>query len=289
VALKARPVRLVGLVVAAVLIDGTVLWTSWRSGALTGDPFMFWVTVVLVLALTCGGVAELGLRRWAQLREMSSVSARPMQWTVLGAGVFLVVSSAFVALVSVAAGRQAPWRGSVITGVALVAAAPAAATLIGISQVASSPVAPLGKAVERLRQLLGVSKGLLAPLGGLVTLCTVALAVGLLGTTVKSPTQSSSDIMLVIIFGAIGTGLIGLLYGMPYTALQHQGGALARQIAPIQDLSKPSAVRKALAERLLLEGQLGVGSTLLADLRSGIIIVTPLISAALTAFLGKGE
>ena len=104
-ALKVGPARLIGLALAAVVIDGIVAWTSWSSGALRGDTFMFWATVVLVLALTCGGVADLGLRRWAQLKEMSSVSVRPLQWTALGAGAFVILSSAFVTLVSVAAGR----------------------------------------------------------------------------------------------------------------------------------------------------------------------------------------
>ncbi len=85
-----------------------------------------------------------------------------------------------------------------------------------------------------------------------------------------------------LLYGAIGTGAIALVYTPAYAAVSAAAAALCDQVLPFpQDADTVSAWKD---NRTSLEGYLGLDKSTLDRLKTGVAVLSPLIADA-TSFL----
>jgi hypothetical protein len=162
----------------------------------------------------------------------------------------------------------------VLTGIG---AAPALGGLAAIREQASGVHGGPGEQIEQLLVLRRVATGLLAAVGSLVALATLAT-----GAALQLGADGNPAVVLVL--GGAGSALVALAYGPAAAALRAKGHGLCRAIVPLAEVSAddlPSRVE----ERHRLEQALGVDRGLFADLQSGVTILAPLIASAGAVFL----
>ncbi len=164
---------------------------------------------------------------------------------------------------------------------AVAGSAPAVVALSGIrSLVRALPlVSDLGPRADEYLRLRELTLGLLPPLGALVALSTFAL--GAAGQLSPAPGAAPVIAGVVLASGAIRTLLVGSVFAIPRHALRAEGRVLSRTLASVSGFD-PDTVRVELAQRQTVESQLGLNTTLLGDLQSGLFILGPLLAAATT-------
>jgi hypothetical protein len=212
-------------------------------------------------------------RKW----PLSAGDATSVVVTVMGAAVVLIVAAV------VLAGRAvAGWRGLALIAVALIGGAPGAAVAGGIRSVASRmELDNHARCLEELVELRRLLRRLVAALGTLVTLSTLALGAALrMKGALTLPTEA------VVIFGASGSLLVGLAYGPANTTIRRAGDRLARLIAPFEMAQGHDLVARA-EDRQKIDQILGLDQNMLTDLQSGIVVLAPLLASAATVFLPK--
>ena len=89
----------------------------------------------------------------------------------------------------------------------------------------------------------------------------------------------------VLVFGAYGSLLVGVVYVPAWTAVQRRGQQLCLELFSLRDIKEGRAILYRVGERQKLEQALGLDRGILADLQGGMIILAPLLAAAAAAFL----
>lgn len=276
-------VRAVALVGCGFLLGIAVSASAFADAAgVAGNAYiLLWSGLAVSLTTSSAVVFELGLRR---LHDLARV--RPVRWgPTIWLGTILVTAVALMAAATLLLDLPGvSWRGLVLTVWAVAGAGPIVIALLGIrSPVRSGPLSSdLGARTDEYLQLRELNLGLLPPLGALVALSTFALgAAGQLGTGAGAAPVTD---IIVLFFGATGTLLVGCVYAVPRQALRGEGRDLLRALAPVI-APDAKAARAELAQRQTTESQLGLNTTLLDDLRSGVIILGPLLVSATTLLL----
>jgi hypothetical protein len=281
----------VALFVVAALVVDLGMWVWARVGRDEVDAgFVLWGILLVALAGTSGVVAEFGLLRRRELAEISPAAARHRPLPVIGVLATELVLLVIATLAANSANDYPHSTGGAIRGTVIVIATtilgwPGAAALYGVRLAALElrAVEP-GQAVENLRGLRDISRRLLEALGSLVSLTTLSLGASQLSQ--RGADVNTSLALEVLVFGASGTALVGMLYLFPYAALQDRARALARQIAPLAGVT-PEALPARLAEREALERGLGISAGITSELMSQIIVAGPVVAGAATLLISS--
>jgi hypothetical protein len=89
----------------------------------------------------------------------------------------------------------------------------------------------------------------------------------------------------VLIFGGAGSAIVALAYGPASTALKARALRLCDELFPLYETDEAAAILNQAEYRNKLEQFLGVDRSIVADLQTGLAILSPLIASAAAAFL----
>jgi hypothetical protein len=279
----------VGLgVVSGVMI---VLTPSAARGAAL---WPVWASLAVALTSAAGVVFGYGLARWADLSALRPVRVRDVAVPVAGLlAVAVLAGLGGLALTVMAHRAGAGWsafRGWALVSVALLGAVPAVAVMYGIRHVAGGPAGTMGEQADALMALQRLLQRLLAAVGSLVALSTLALGAAFaLQQGLPAGSAPSRAVQLapqtVLIFGGAGSALVAAAYGPASTALKTWAQRLCDELFPLHEADTAAVVLTQAEDRSKLGQLLGADRTVAAGLQAGLVILGPLIASAATAFL----
>jgi hypothetical protein len=255
-----------------------------------------WASLAVALASTAGAVFGYGLARWAELCTLRPMRMRDVIVPVTGLLTIAVLAGLTGLALTVAAHRTGTgWpavRGWALMSVALLGAVPAVAVMFGIRYAADSAAAAgtRGEQAGALLALRRLLQRLLAAVGSLVALSTLALgaALALQQSAPARPAHGGAAQLApqtVLIFGGAGSALVALAYGPASTALKARAQHLCDELYPLRQADDAAAVLNQARDRTTLEQLLGADRSVVADLQTGLAILSPLIASAAAAFL----
>jgi hypothetical protein len=266
----------------------------------TAPLWMTWAVLAIAATTAAGLVFSYGLGRWQDLSKLCTIPAAfPVIWPVMAlALVSLALMNAPVLLppahVTVSGGKGSGLGSGLVGMFAIVAAVPVATVMIGMWRAVSGP-APLGpkdaplimkgdqlNALLELRRLL---QRLLAAVGSVVALVAFSYSTWWLLERSLHTQFGSRPPQFVLIFGAFGSTLVGLVYGPAWTALQRRGRLLRDTMFSLRKVDEVTKIVSLAADRQTLDQMLGLDRGFLADLQSGLVILAPLLAGAVAAFL----
>jgi hypothetical protein len=261
---------------------------------------MTWAVLAIAATTAAGLVFSYGLDRWQELKELCTIpAALPVIWRVTA---LAVVSLALMnvpillpsAHVTVSGGKGSGLGSGLVGMFAILAAVPAATVMIGMWRAVGGG-APLGtkeqpltlngdqlSALLELRRLL---QRLLAAVGSVVALVAFSYSTWWLLQRSLHTQFGTRPPQFVLIFGAFGSTLVGLIYGPAWTALQRRGRLLRDEMFPLREVDDVTKIVSIAADRHRLDQMLGLNRGFLADLQSGLVILAPLLAGAVAAFL----
>ena len=170
---------------------------------------------------------------------------------------------------------------------AILAAIPAAGVMYGIWRAAARELLPgkRGEQVDFLIALRRLLQRLLAAAGSVVALVTFAAGTWWLLEHSLHTQYGNRPPQFVLVFGAFGSVIVGLVYGPAWTALQRRGRLLCDEMYPLRTLDQQAAILTQAADRQKLEQILGLDQSIISDLQGGLVILAPLLASAVAAFL----
>jgi hypothetical protein len=255
-----------------------------------------WASLAVALTSAAGAVFGYGLARWADLSALRPIRVREVVIPVAGLLTVAVLAGLTGVVLTVTAHRAGTgWpavRGWALMSVAVLGAVPAVAVMSGIRRAADSGPA-VGTRGERARALVTLRRllqRLLAAVGSLVALSTLALGAALAlqqSLPVASAHSGPGPLapQTVLIFGGAGSALVALAYGPASTALKTRAQILCDELFPLYPSDEAAAILNQAEDRSKLEQLLGADRSIVADLQTGLVILSPLIASAAAAFL----
>jgi hypothetical protein len=90
---------------------------------------------------------------------------------------------------------------------------------------------------------------------------------------------------MVLVFGGLGSLLVGLFYVPAATALQRRGQRLCDELFSLNEATESSAILSLAEDRHKLEQLLGADRGAVADLQTGLAILGPLLVSAAAPLL----
>jgi len=249
-----------------------------------------WAPLVVAFTTAAGAVFTYGLDRWDELSRYGKVRMRAVvpRIAAIGAVFFLVVlgSTRF------SGPGQSNWRGVELAAILSVGGVTAVGVMEGVRLAVADDSVPRAGGEQtivliRLRRLL---QRLLAAVGSLVTLSTLSTGADLAmerSVRVGSGSATSAHLppQFVLVFGGLGSLLVGLFYVPAATALQRRGQRLCDELFSLNEATEASAVLSLAEDRHKLEQLLGADRGAVADLQTGLAILGPLLVSATAAFL----
>jgi len=294
-----RSVWLVRILAAPVgfAYGATVAFTV---GSRTAPLWMVWAPLAIAATTAAGLMFAYGLGRWHDLGKLCTISVGRVIWPVAA----LVLGSLALMNVTVllpgpahvhASGGVGSGLGDGLVGMfAIVAAVPVAFVMFGMWRAVGSdaplgpkdaPASTKGDQLNVLLVLRRMLQRLLAVVGSVVALVTFAAGTWWLLERSLHTQFGSRPPQYVLIFGAFGSTLVGLIYGPAWTALQRRGRLVCDAMFPLRGVDQEAVIVRRAAERQTLEQMLGLDRLFLADLQSGLLILAPLLAGAAAAFL----
>jgi hypothetical protein len=277
--------RCVPVGLGAALGIGIVLTSS---DAVRAAP-LWWVWAPLAVALTTtgGAVFVYGLDRWAELTSDHPTSVRRAAPRIAAIGTIAAVSVVCAQLL-LAGPTRGSWRFLALIS-SFLGAIPAFAVTEGIRLTASepAPAEPSGAQVAELLWLRQLLQRILAAVGSLVALSTLATGavLALQRSLPAAPGGTALPAQTVVIFGGAGSLLVALFYVPAATALQRRGQRLCESFFPLQDATEAADILRLTEDRHQLAQHLGADRGVVADLQTGLAILGPLLASAAAAFL----
>ena len=249
-----------------------------------------WAPLVVAFTTAAGGVFTYGLDRWDELSRYGKVRVRAVvpRIAAIGAVFFLVVlgSTRF------SGPAQSNWRGVELAAILSVGGVTAVGVMEGLRLAVADDSVPHAGGEQtivliRLRQLL---QRLLAAVGSLVTLSTLSTGADLaMERSVPAGSGSAPSAHLppqfVLVFGGLGSLLVGLFYVPAATALQRRGQRLCDELFSLSEATEASAILSLAEDHHQLEQLLGADRAAVADLQPGLAILGPLLVSAAAALL----
>ena len=277
----------VGLAFVAVAMATWLTAYAPRDESPAADELRVWGAVVLGLGVTAALVFDLGNRQLDRLTLDQDGHRAPSWLAWRPAVIAAAVAIAVVAIGSFGIARSASMaRGFVLTTLAIVAAVPAAATLFAVGPVLEAgDRGARGSTAGRLvlfRRQRQVARASVTAMGSLVALTTFALGAARLVPPAAGQEQLSAA--TVRVFGGTGTALLAAVYSVAHRPLREHARDLADTLAPLQ-AADPAGLRDELEQRERLEHQLGLDLSLVDELRIGVFVYGPLLSAAVSLLL----
>jgi len=284
-----RPAQIIrfGAPAAGLAYGSVVALTFPRHHA--APMWLVWAAFAIAATTAAGAFFAYGLNRWHELVQLSTVDVREVIWPVAA----LVAVS--LALMNVTAFLPGPSHlnagsglGAGLVGMfAILAAIPAAGVMYGIWRAAARELLPgkRGEQVDFLIALRRLLQRLLAAAGSVVALVTFAAGTWWLLEHSLHTQYGNRPPQFVLVFGAFGSVIVGLVYGPAWTALQRRGRLLCDEMYPLRTLDQQAAILTQAADRQKLEQILGLDQSIISDLQGGLVILAPLLASAVAAFL----
>jgi len=247
--------------------------------------WLIWGTFAVAATTASGALFAYGLSRWRELKELNEIHVhevtRPVTALVAGSLLLMNVTVFFPGP------SHLNVRGGLVGIFAIVAAIPAAGAMYGVWRVAASEVrcGTRGKQVDLLFALRRLLQRLLAAAGSVVALVTFTAGAWWLLERSLHTQYGNRPPQFVLIFGAFGSALVGLVYGPAWAALQRRGQLLCDELFPLGKLNEKESILSQAADRQKLEQMLGLDRGIFADLQGGLVILAPLLASAVAAFL----
>ena len=276
-------------VFVGVAFGTAVALTSAARGT---EPWLIWAALAISLTAASGAVFGYGLARWPEIvasfrpsrRRLAAYVARAYSAPLGMLTVAVVLSIATEQDASLVTGGSI--RGLLLVAFAGFATLPVVAGLGAIYERARMlDGEPLGERAETVLALRRLLAGLLGALGSQVTLATLALG----AAPRVSADQSGADLAdqpdaVVLVFGAAWSAAIAIAYAPAAGALRTAARRLCRTTVPLAGIEAGDLPARA-DERHRLEQALGVEHSPLADVQSGILVLSPLLASAVSLFL----
>jgi hypothetical protein len=265
---------------------GLAIGTATAYGSFTSHTgfWLVWWPLAAALTAAAGIVCVYGLRRWHDLQVLKQTKLRDVVAPVLLIAVFGVGGVASPDYINGLPGSKS-WSGVPVV-VATLLAAPAAAVMYGVRNAASSPWPSLtrGGEVALLIALRRLLERLLAAVGALVALATLQKGALLTLQHSVGSQAGTQPVQFILVFGAFGSLLAGLVYVPAWAALRDRGVRLCDELLSLDCLTAVPEILSTAADRQKLEHILGADRSVLADLQSGLAILAPLLAGAVVAF-----
>lgn len=269
-------------------------------GNRTAPLWLTWASLAIAATTAAGLICSYGLGRWEELSKLCTIPAAwPVIWPVMAlALVSLALMNAPLLLppphVTVTGGKGTPLGSGLVGMFAIVAAVPVATVMIGMWRAVGgeaplgpkdAPFATKGAQLDSLLELRRLLQRLLAAVGSVVALVAFSYSTWWLLERSLDTQFGSRPPQFVLIFGAFGSTLVGLVYGPAWSALQRRGRLLRDNMFPLWEVDEGGQIVSLAADRQTLEQMLGLNRAFLADLQSGLVILAPLLAGAVAAFL----
>jgi hypothetical protein len=275
------------VVYAASGLAGLVVGAAIASIPHYSRTGLWWVWWPLAVALTGAAavVGVYGLRSWGDLQAMHPTRvldvAGPVSF-IAALGIFGVAAPGYFHAIP----GSTVW-GSLPVVLAVALAVPAAGVMYGVRHAASSiNLHPTyGGEVELLIELRRLLERMLTAIGPLVALATLQKGAQLALQRTASPQAATLPAQYILVFGAFGSTLAGLVYVPAWAALRDRGLRLCDQMLPLADLTGVPEILSRAGDRQKLEKIMGTDRNVLADLQTGLAILAPLLASAAVAFL----
>jgi hypothetical protein len=128
----------------------------------------------------------------------------------------------------------------------------------------------------------------LAVIGGILTLSI--LGVGAMAKAYNAFHKSNAGVEqvppeLLLVFGGVWAGLVATIYLPTHDAIERMGQAVLDEMSPLPAMSDPGFV-DAVQRRDTVATVLGLGKTARSQLEEGALVLSPLIGAIFSSFLG---
>lgn len=242
-----------------------------------------WVTWALLAVGLCGTASVTFLLGWRQWRALSLTAGT---WHIRRfATVCVSAATMAVAVLVVGVAIGSGLRGWVLVAFTSAGAGPAIGAAIEAGRVAERPaeIDPIPR-LEFLSIVGVILRRLLTAGGALVALSTLALGASLQRPEFADPTDD--PLSQVLPFGAAGSAVVALFYVPPAATLRRAVDRELRRLLPLDSTSSPEDLVATLEERHSIR-RLVVGERGLYDeVTASLVVLAPLIAAALQRFLG---
>lgn len=247
----------------------------------TSDPgFQVWALLAVALTGVSGAVFVYGAVVWWDVRDRWGLSSRRLGvsgvlwWWLL---VAFWVGSALIPLLR----GDSLARGAALVATALIAAGPAVAAAEGVRQAADGDLhRPEPAWMYDTRDLSGQLRSLLVAGGSLVALATLSL-----GASRSLPRGDEVTPETVVVFGAMGSVVVAVMYLPAHGAVRRRALRVLAHYLPLPADADVGLILDAAGRRESLLTFMAVDVEVMSALRSNIVIVGPLFSAAFTLFL----
>ncbi|HZM75242.1 MAG TPA: hypothetical protein VFC19_05920 [Candidatus Limnocylindrales bacterium] len=256
---------------------------GWAIVSSTADrgtsAWSLWAAIVVALTASAGGACVYGVKRWRELAQ--TVKAETRFADVVGPIVFFVGVSAFIGaayeVVFLPVVKRVEWRGGLILVVVFLGIVPILATMAAIGKHAARPVTqPWAEEFDRLIRCRRMTQRLLVVLGGLVALLVAAQA------SAYARYERPST-LLTVGFGVYASVMVAVAYAPAAERLRRKGLSLIDVWLPLPP--EPGELLDAAEKRARAEALLGTDKSVFGDLQTNLVVVTPLIAAAVSALL----
>jgi hypothetical protein len=282
----ARVVRQVLPTLLGFAVGVFFILTSKYRGA---PQWETWAVLWIAQTATAGAVFTFGMNRWRELpgKDRPPAAARTALLIVLFG------CAALTAGLALPVWHHYGWKGPATVAVCLAGAVPAAVTVLLVRWAAHCPSWPASRGhgeqaswiLDRHRLL----KSLLATVGSLVALQMLTLgALGEVrrGTVAPGELRASSlePPVTMVIAGAIGSLVIGVVYALAAVPLRARGRELSAQMFGHAVDAEPKALLAQLEDRQKFEKLLGADAGLFSELQSNLFVLGPLVASGASTF-----
>jgi hypothetical protein len=252
-------------------------------------PFwIVWMAFAVATATAAGALAGYGRCCWHELTgELKDVYDVRIPQVAGPVAIIAILGLALMVVPpSLAEPAHVIVRAWLVPAFALLGAVPAAGVMFGVRRAASDArPGATGDLVDLLMTLRRLLQRLLIVAGTVVALTTFTTGTWwLLEHSLHAP-YGDRPPQFVLVFGAYGSLLVGVVYVPAWTAVQRRGQRIANELFPLRGINERRAILDKVGERQQLEQVLGLDRGILTDLQGGMIILAPLLAAAAAAFL----
>jgi hypothetical protein len=251
-----------------------------------------WAPLVVAFTATAGAVYVYGLNRWAEVSEEHNV--RPTDVAGRIAAIVAIPLLVLIGSTQLSGSVRSSWRHVLLISILILGGIPAAGAMEGIRQAANNKLvsSTRGEQVAVLMRLRDLLQRLLAAVGSLVALSTLAVGASLtLEQSLAADSGRSAAATLpsqfVLVFGGFGSLLVAVFYVPAAGALDRRGQSLSAELFPLNEANEASGILNLAENRNKLEQLLGVGHGVLTDLQTGLAILGPLLASAAAVFLPR--
>jgi hypothetical protein len=275
------PPALWGIVVGGGLVGLAITLTTDDRGQ---EAWLVWAVFAAALTGTAALTGVIGWRSWDLIRWVYQGVERQKRHMLMDLSLVGVLIAALV-VIGILGGS---YLGELLVAVTLIGGAPAVAAMTETRRVLNEPRregglgSPPFDAIAELRVLL---RRLLVAGGALVALSTLALGASL----ERSPEARGVSLdqePSVLVFGALGSAIVGLVYVPAAAALRTRIRGEARDCLPLEEADPTGEqVLQRLRERRDLEKLLAGDQGIYDELLASIVVLGPLLTSAVQQYV----